>query len=136
MNPELVQEWLLNPLLWVAVAAMVLLLELFVVSGVSLAIGLAGILVGGGMFLFVPETDEAHVTAAAGRMILIVGSVWSLFSLGMIVVLRFWIGRRQAPADPNEYARGVGVEIGECKTADVVVPAYEDVLKDYKPRLE
>ena len=135
MSQELVQDWLLNPLLWVAVAVVVLTLELFVISGFSLAIGLAGIVVGVVMTWFVPSLEGGSMDAA-GRMVLVAAAVWSLFSLVMIMVLKFWFLRSKGIEDPNEYDRGVGVETGDRKTAAVEVPGYENVLKDYKPRIE
>ena len=54
----------------------------------------------------------------------------------MIMVLKFWFLRSKGIEDPNEYDRGVGVETGDRKTAAVEVPGYENVLKDYKPRIE
>jgi membrane protein implicated in regulation of membrane protease activity len=135
MSEELFREWLLNPLLWVSVATLVLILELFVVSGVSLAIGVAGVLVGGSLFVFELQMGEVPLTTA-GRWILVTGAVWSVFSLAMIGMLRRWMRRKDGPPDPNENLRGLGVETGEVKTAEVDVPAYVDVLKDYKSRLE
>lgn len=134
MGPDVVQGWLLNPLLWVSLAVVVLMLELMVVSGAGLALGVAGVLVGLLMWLL-PVSEESSVVEA-GRLVLTVAAVWSLFSLVVVVALRFWFVKRGAAADPNEVGRGVGVETGDTKTAEIEPPAYKDVLEGYRSRLE
>ncbi len=135
MSDYLVQGWLLNPLLWVAVAGLVLLLDLFVVSGVSLAIGVAGVAAGAAMFAFAPLFEDPQAREV-GRLMLAVALAWSLFSLLSVVLFRFWLRRGGDAKDPNDYARGTGVEAGDVKTAEVETPGYEDVLKGYRRRLE
>lgn len=134
MNPDVVEGWLLNPLFWVSLAVVVLMLELLVVSGVGLALGVAGVLVGLVM-LFLPVSEDSSMVVV-GRSVLTVAAVWSLFSLVVVVTLRFWFVKRGAAADPNEVGRGVGVETGDTKTAEIEPPAYKDVLEGYRSRLE
>ena len=135
MSPELIQSWLLNPFLWLAVALVVLVLELLVVSGVSLVIGLAGLLVGL-MILLIGPDGVGQSVAEVGRTVLIVGAVWSLLSVLMAVIVKVWLGRLSRADDPNEVERGIGVETGQTATAEVEAPAYDDVLKGYRSRLE
>ena len=112
MSDYLVQGWLLNPLLWVAVAGLVLLLDLFVVSGVSLAIGVAGVAAGTAMFAFAPLFEDPQAREV-GRLMLAVALAWSLFSLLSVVLFRFWLRRGGDAKDPKDYARGTRVETGE-----------------------
>ena len=131
MGPD-VESLVVNPLVWLAAALAVLVLELFLVSGVSLAVGVAGLVVGGLMLVLAPETGGQ---VAVARSVLGFGAGWSLFSLVVVVVLKLLLRRGAGAVDPNEVERGLGVEKGEVSSADVRPPVYEDVLHDYRPRL-
>ena len=127
------QALLVNPLFWVALAVGILVVEVLVVSGASLAVGLAGLLVGTGLVMFPAATPTS---AEVARMVTTVAAVWSLASLLVILALRFWFRRQEAVPDPNDYPAEVGVERGSEKETLVQGKGYRDVLRDYKPRLD
>ena len=128
-----VQALLINPLFWIALAVGILVVEVLVVSGASLAVGLAGLLVGIGLMMF---PTAAPTTAQAARMVTAAAAVWSLASLLVVLALRLWFRRQKALLDPNDYPAEVGVERGSEEATRIQVEGYKDVLRDYKPRLE
>ena len=127
------QALLVNPLFWVALAVGILVVEVLVVSGASLAVGLAGLLVGIGLLMFPTATPTS---AEVARLVTTAAAVWSLASLLVILALRFWFRRQKAAPDPNDYPAEVGVERGSEKETLVQGKGYKDVLRDYKPRLD
>ena len=128
-----IQALLVSPLFWVALAVGILVVEVLVVSGASLAVGLAGLLVGIGLMVF---PAAAPTSAEVARMVTTAAAAWSLASLLVILALRFWFRRQKAVSDPNDYPAEVGVERGSDKEILVQEEGYKDVLRDYKPRLD
>ena len=127
------QALLVNPLFWVALAVGILVVEVLVVSGASLAVGLAGLLVGIGLVMFPAATPTS---AEVARLVTTAAAAWSLASLLVILALRFWFRRHKAAPDPNDYPAEVGVERGSEEATRVREEGYKDVLRDYKPRLD
>ena len=128
-----VQALLVNPLFWIALAVGILVVEVLVVSGASLAVGLAGLLVGIGLMMF---PAAAPTSAEVARMVTVAAAVWSLASLLAVLALRLWFRRQKALSDPNDYPAEVGVERGSEEKTVVQEEGYKDVLRDYKPRLD
>ena len=86
------QALLVNPLFWVALAVGILVVEVLVVSGASLAVGLAGLLVGIGLLMFPTATPTS---AEVARLVTTAAAVWSLASLLVVLALRFWFRRQR-----------------------------------------
>lgn len=128
-----VQALLVNPLFWIALAVGILVVEVLVVSGASLAVGLAGLLVGIGLMMF---PAAAPTSAEVARMVTVAAAVWSLASLLAVLALRLWFRRQKMLSDPNDYPAEVGVERGSEEKTVVQEESYKDVLRDYKPRLD
>ena len=128
-----VQALLVNPLFWIALAVGILVVEVLVVSGASLAVGLAGLLVGIGLMMFPAATPTS---AEVARMVTVAAAVWSLASLLAVLALRLWFRRQKMLSDPNDYPAEVGVERGSEEKTVVQEEGYKDVLRDYKPRLD
>ena len=128
-----VQALLVNPLFWIALAVGILVVEVLVVSGASLAVGLAGLLVGIGLMMF---PAAAPTSAEVARMVTAAAAVWSLASLLAVLALRLWFRRQKVLSDPNDYPAEVGVERGSEEKTVVQEEGYKDVLRDYRSRLD